>query len=622
MTQAFGRITIGQVDVDFTTMSIRGNRGQFTVEPKVMGVLQALVDNAGNVVERHTLIELVWGTPYGSDQRLSRAVSLLRKAFRDVHGKDNYIETIPKRGYRLVAPMGEMLNSDKVRQPLPRASSINNTAFAIAVLPFIDMSEKQDQEYLADGIGEEIINALSQISDLKVAGRASSFAFKSRNEDIREIARVLNVSYILDGSVRKYGDKIRVTAQLIQSNNGFHLFSKAYEGELSEIFDLQDRIAFAIVNELYELFELPADKSSHNALTKNTHAYELFLRGRQRVHQLNGQTTIPTGIEFLKQSTEIDPDFALAWAWLGLAHFILPEFSRTRDWTSHILQSRKAIDRALEIQPNSSIGLLVKAMTFTRDGKLDLALKAHKQALKVDPNNIDILAGMGLGLMAIGLHNDAKPYFDRVLERDPLCGIWHTTYGGLLISAGEFKKSEISFRHSFDLGFGAAAFGFSHRLACNGKADEAVKFMKNSFDGLGPIEQAELKSPLVRNLVYRAFFQRSAMARTLVGLGMKYRLRNPNAQPTSASIIGFYFLNQPREFMRSILEKPNPYIGYAIARIWEPTEESRNIRMHADFPEFVKRMGFIKAWQQNGWPKQLVPSNQSRNASQPFSVIE
>lgn len=627
MAHKLGSITIGQTDVDFATSSIRGDSGQFSIEPKVMKVLEVLMSNAGDVVERDTLIHLVWGAPYGSDQQLSRAISLLRKAFGGTGGKCKHIETISKRGYRFIAPLSEkFITPVENRQPLPlkssKASSVNAPELSIAVLPFADMSEQKNQDYLADGICEEIINALAQVSELRVTGRTSSFAFKDRNEDLSKIAQILNVAYLLEGSVRKNGDRIRVTAQLIQSSDGFHLFSKTYEGELSEIFDLQDRIAYAIVNKLYELFELPKQQGAQNASTKSTQAYELFLRGRQLVHKRNGQTTIPAGIEFLKQSIEIDPDFALAWAWLALAHFVLPEFSRTRDWANHLEQSRQAVDRALKLQPNCSIGLVVKAMSYELDGKLDLAISAHKNALDVDPNNVNVLGGMGLGLMAIGLYEDAKYYFDRVLEQDPLCGIWHTTYGGVLISAGEPEKAKNSFKRSFELGFGAAAFGVSHRLACEGNADQAVEFMKNNFDGLGPIEQAELKSPLVRHLVYNAFFRKAKLARVLVTLGLRLRLRNPAAQPTSASVVGFFFLNQPKDFMRSVLQKPNPYTGYAIARVWEPTEESRNIRMHPDFPEFAEQIGLIKAWQQHGWPKQLLPSSPNDNATPPFSVID
>ncbi len=630
MTQPLSRMIIGQADVDFSTLSINGDGGQCKVEPKVMKVLRVLADSAGRVVERDTLVDLVWGTPYGSDQRLSRAISLLRKAFGDVDGKCDYIETIPKCGYRLIAPLKAMPTVVNAIQTPARVTSLKPSEPSIAVLPFVDMSEAQDQGYLSDGISEEIINVLAKVVGLKVTGRTSSFAFKERNIGISEIAQTLNVTHILEGSLRKCGNKLRITAQLIQASDGFHLFSKAYESELTEIFDLQDRTAYSIVNELCSLLKLPGEQGAQKIITKSAQAYELFLRGRQLVHQLNGQTTIPTGIEFLEKSTKSDPDFALAWSWLALAHFILPEFSRTPNWLKHLERSRNAVEKALSIDPDSSIGLLVKAMIYARDGRLDLALMAHKRALDVDPNNIETLAGMGLGLMAIGLYDQARPYFDRVIEQDPLSGVWHTTYGGLLLNNGEFEKAEASFKHSFDLGFGAAAFGVSHRMASKGQVDEAVMFMKRNFDGLGPIEKAELKSPLVRQLVYSAYIRKNKIAQALLTFALKGRLRNPEAQPTAASVIGFLFLNRPKEFMHNILEKPNPYIGYTIARIWEPTQESFNIRNHADFPEFAERMGLVKAWQQHGWPKQLVPSElsdpsvppeENDNSAELFTVI-
>ncbi len=620
MRQRLDCITVGQVEVDFASSSIGSTRGSFSIEPKVMDVLQALVENAGDVVERASLIDRVWGHSCGTDERLSRAISLLRKACGDTKGDCNHIETIPKRGYRLIAQVKEPSRADK-SQPLADLTTNDNRELSIAVLPFVDMSAEQNQEFLADGVAEEIINVLAQVSELKVTGRTSSFSFKAREENITQIAKELDVTYILEGSLRKFGDRLRVTAQLIQASDGFHLFSKTYEGHVVDVFDLQDRIAYAIVNELYGVFDLTGSERSQKAFTKNASAYEFFLRGRQLVHRLNGQTTIPTGIKFLTKATEHDPDYALAWAWLGLAHFVLPEFSRTRAWAEHIQLSRQAIDKALTIDPKSSIALLVQAMLFAYDGKFDQALRMHKRALERDPNNIETLAGMGLGLMAIGLHKKAKPYLERVIAQDPLCGIWHTTYGGLLLAEGNFRKAEACFKRSFNLGFGAAAFGVSHRMACSGNSDEAVKFMKENFDGLGPIEHAELKSPLVRNLVLNAYLRRGFIAKKLVGMTLRSRLRNPSAQPTAASVIGFLFLNRPGDFMRSVLEKPNPYIGYTVARIWEPTQESVNIRAHKNFHQFAERMGFINAWQEYGWPTQLVPLQTANLTKHSFSVI-
>jgi len=617
---------IGHAEIDFIGSSINGAAGHSTVEPKVMEVLRVLVDNAGDVVARDTLIDSVWGAPYGGDERLSRAISLLRKALGDVRGKCCHIETIPKRGYRLIAPLNQGAASENIKQKAAPRSDIS-----IAVLPFADMSPKQDHDYFTDGVCEEIINALTQISELKVTGRTSSFAFKGKNKDLRDIASELNVAYILEGSLRKSGEQIRITAQLIQSSDGFHLWSKTYNGHLSEVFEFQDRISDAIVDELGELLDISKSHQAHKEITRNTDAYALFLRGRQLVHQLNGQTTIPTGIKFLKQSIEIDPDFSLAWAWLALSHFILPEFSRTKAWAEHIQQSRDALKQALRINQNSSIGLLVKAMLYAHDLQFDKAIEMHKHAVALDPNNVETQAGMGLGLMAIGLHDAAKPYLNSVIEQDPLCGIWHTTYGGLLLGLGDFEGAEASFKRAFELGLGAAAFGVSHRMACNGKTDEAIAFMRDNFDGLGPIERAELKSPLVRALFYRACLRGTPIAKKIVGAALMRRFANKSSQPTAASIISLLFLNRTDAFMRNITEKPNPYTGYTIARIWEPTEESRNVRMHKGFPDFAKRAGFVRAWQAHGWPKQVAPQPENQKPisyAQPnnfecaFSILE
>ncbi|MEL7190133.1 MAG: hypothetical protein AAGK17_11315 [Pseudomonadota bacterium] len=169
--------------------------------------------------------------------------------------------------------------------------------------------------------------------------------------------------------------------------------------------------------------------------------------------------------------------------------------------------------------------------------------------------------------------------------------LWGAFYGGLLLTLGEFEEAEAAFRRSFDLGFGAAAFGVSHRMAARGEADAAVEFMEENFDGLAPIEQAELRWPLIRRLIYGAYLKKAPVEKLIVRGALKRRLDNRMAQPTAASVIGFLFLGDSESFVRNILQKPNPYIGYTIARIWEPTAESEGVRKHPNFRSFAETLG-------------------------------
>ncbi|MEM8917233.1 MAG: winged helix-turn-helix domain-containing protein [Pseudomonadota bacterium] len=569
---------------------------RISLEPKVMAVLESLNQRQGEVVERITLLDEIWNDDEAADDSLTRAISLLRKAFSSL---DNisYIETIPKKGYRLKPAFSRSSMTSHAPSPLR----------SIAVLPFVDLSPENNQGHFADGMTEEILNALTHMPDVAVVGRTSSFAVRTDRKTAPEIGAALNVDYLLEGSLRTSDNQLRITARLAQSSDGHQLWSETYDGDIGDIFNFQDRIARSISDELARMLGIATTTLPATRFTRNPEAYALFLQGRELVHQLNGQTTIPSGIRLLEKAIAVDPEFTDAYAWLALAHFILPEFSRTRTWQMHFDLSGKALDQALALDPNSSMALLVKALRLAYCGELDKSLTVYEQAVTLDPNNIETMAGFGLGLMSIGLHERARPYWERIIEQDPLCGIWHTTYGGLLLSAGEFEKAEAAFRRSFELGFGAAAFGVSHRMAERGAADAAIEFMEANFDGLAPTEQAELRWSPVRRLVYQAYLKKNPFATRIVRAALKSRLNNRKAQPTAASVIGFLFLGDAESYMQNILEKPNSYIGYTVARIWEPTAESENVRMHRNFRAFAERLGLPRAWNKYGWPENISP---------------
>ncbi|MEL7198254.1 MAG: winged helix-turn-helix domain-containing protein [Pseudomonadota bacterium] len=564
------------------------------VEPKVMAVLLGLAGRPGEVIERITLLDEIWNDDEAADDSLTRAVSLLRKAFARFDDAP-YIETIPKSGYRLIPACTEM----------HRAAAYGLPQRSIAVLPFADLSPENNQGYFADGMAEEIINALIHMPDVSVVGRTSSFAVETADKTAQQIGSALNVEYLLEGSLRKADNQVRVTARLVQSSDSQPLWTESYDGDIGEIFDFQDRIARSIASQFARILGVASVALPPPKITRNPEAYAFFLQGRELVHKLNGQTTIPSGIGLLEKAISVDPSFTDAYAWKALAHFILPEFSRTPGWQKHFDLSGEALEIALRLDPKCSIALLVKALRAAYCGRFDEALEVYELGVTLDPNNVETMAGMGLGLMSIGLHEQARPYWERILQKDPLCGIWHTTYGGLLLTAGEFEAAEAAFRRSFELGFGAAAFGVSHRMAERGEADAAIDFMEANFDGLAPIEQAELRQPMLRRLIYQAYLKKAPWAKRIVRTVLKYRQSHSSAQPTAASIIGFLFLGEADLFMGNILGKPNPYIGYTVARIWEPTAESESVRNHPDFRAFVERLGLPNAWQRLGWPEQI-----------------
>ena len=192
---------------------------------------------------------------------------------------------------------------------------------SIAVLPFVNMSADPDQEYFADGISEEILNALVKATGLRVAGRTSSFSFKGKDATIKEIGETLNVAHVLEGSVRKQNNAVRITAQLIKADDGFHLWSETYDGSLENIFDLQENISRKVTEELKILLDLNADERLANEMTTSTKAYDLFLRGRELVAKRH-HGNLENGMLLMQQAVEEDPEFAEAWAVLAEAEAV------------------------------------------------------------------------------------------------------------------------------------------------------------------------------------------------------------------------------------------------------------------------------------------------------------
>lgn len=629
----FMQVRIGDAVVDFGASSITNAKGEsVAVEPKVINVLQFLASQQGQVLSRNYLINSVWGSSSGADEGLTRAISHLRKAFGDSPGHRRYIKTVPKRGYSLEESLFNLDGSLLTEADCSLLWSADDSSVAdgsigvfsppplsLAVLSLADLSSDKSYDYLCDGMSEEIINRLTHYDNLKVSGRTSAFTFKGEKQDIRAIARALNVAYVIEGSVRRDGNELCITVQLINGNTGFHISSNTYKGAASELFAFQEKVANLVTNEVVKKLGVSALGVSTPPSHVSTEAYQLFLRGKQFTHMLNGQMVIPMGIDYLQQAIDLEPEFDEAWAWLALSHFILLEYSATNDWAAHIEKSRQAFEQALKLNSKSSIGWLVKAMHLMRDFEFDRSLECYECALKLDPKNIETLAGMGLGLMAIGAHAKARHYFELVIESDPLCGIWYCNLGVILLQAGEFDAAEASFFKSYKLGFGAAVFGVAYAMVVCGKSEQAAKFVEDNFHALGPIEKPSLQSWALRKLIINALIKRKPFATMIVSFMFSRRLNDESAQPNTVSLMNFFWMDHPKLFIRSMLNKPNPYLGYTIANAWEATATGKNVRLHPDFMTLINRTKLVASWKKYGWPEQVAPDNHS-NSKHGFTI--
>ena len=235
---------------------------------------------------------------------------------------------------------------------------------SIAVLPFADLSPGHDQEYFSDGMAEEILDALAQVQDLKVAGRTSSFFFKGKNETLQAIGAALGVAHVLEGSVRTQGTKVRITAQLIHTRDGFHLWSQSYDGDLSDVFQLQERIARAITDQLKVVLDGGQKVRLAQKGTSSVDAHQQYLRGRF-FWNARGIDNLQNAVAAFKAALAADPDYAEAWAGLAQTYALLPEYSvldtASKGRIDSVALALEAADHALQLDPDSSAALLARA---------------------------------------------------------------------------------------------------------------------------------------------------------------------------------------------------------------------------------------------------------------------
>ncbi|MDX1508951.1 MAG: tetratricopeptide repeat protein [Woeseiaceae bacterium] len=291
---------------------------------------------------------------------------------------------------------------------------------SIAVLAFADLSPEGDQQYFSDGISEQILNDLAQVSDLRVTSRSSAFQFKGTGVDIPAVAAQLGVSSILEGSVRKSGNRIRITAQLIDAQNGFHLWSETYDRELEDVFAVQDDISEAIVQALTEQFGLSVTAVPRDIAAQNTEAHEAFLRGRHLIVQTTDAATDAAILEF-QRAIELDPNYALAHAELAMAKILANIISDDTRLSEVIAEGSRHVERAMTLDPmlaeaNAAAGLLA-----WRQSRYAESRQYFERALEINPNYVRVYVWLGNMLnYDLGEYADAFKMRSRAMQLDPL----------------------------------------------------------------------------------------------------------------------------------------------------------------------------------------------------------
>jgi TolB-like protein/Tfp pilus assembly protein PilF len=319
---------------------------------------------------------------------------------------------------------------------------------SIAVLPFVNMSADKDNEYFSDGISEELLNALARVDGLKVAGRTSSFQYKGRNENLQAIGAALGVANVLEGSVRKQGDKVRITAQLIQASDGYHLWSQTYDGDLDDVFELQERIARSITDSLKVVLDDAQAKRLVNTGTANTQAYSLYLQATAIFNRREGRR-IPEAIDLLEQATRLDPSYARAWSRLAAVHAISNNY-RTIPVEQVVASVEAAANKASALDPTlgepfAALGLIYGAQRRFADERA-----SFERALALDPDDITTNVWYSFSLIRTGYRREGNARLDRALALDPLLPIALLWRSMEYVESGDLDQADRVLRLSAD----------------------------------------------------------------------------------------------------------------------------------------------------------------------------
>ena len=314
--------------------------------------------------------------------------------------------------YATAAQFGAALASSSLTTPTDTASlpqTVVSAAKSVAVLPFTNMSNDAENEYFTDGMAEEIINALNKVQSLRVAARTSSFAFKGKNEDVGEIGKKLKVSTVLEGSVRKMGNRLRITAQLVNVADGYHLWSDRYDREMEDVFAIQDDISQAIVKALKVILTEGEKKQIEKARVENVAAYDYYLRGRQ--YYFIHRKSLEYARQMFNRAVETDPEYARAYAGVADTCSLLYMYYDAREF--NLKQADFASAKALELEPDLAEAHVARGLAVSLSKRFAEAEAEFETAMKLDPKLFEAAYWYGRALGAEGRHQEAVKMYER-----------------------------------------------------------------------------------------------------------------------------------------------------------------------------------------------------------------
>jgi adenylate cyclase len=511
MTSGSRTFRFGDFSLDSGERQLLKDGVEVVLRPKAFETLLCLLERHGHLIAKSELLDRVWPDTFVSESVLDHCISEIRKALEDDPRDPRYLKTIPRVGYKF------MNAAEEVIPTVPETTSATKAppVWSIAVLPFANLSTDPNNEFFCDGLSEELINGLTKVSALRVVAHSSSFAFKGRNLDAREIGRQLNVAAILEGSVRRAGDRLRISTQLIDTAEGYHLWSEQYDRPLEDVFAIQDQISAVVLDTLKVEWLSQKGKDSARRPTGNMEAYELYLRGRSFWHR-RYQGFMQKAMECFEEAMRKDPHFALAytgladtcsslgvWGWsspnevfpkaaalvrgaldiddkLAEAHASQGFIHTFYDWNWELAE--KEFQRAIDLNPGCALIHLWNGHYLSIIGRSDEAIIEVKKAHNLDPMSPIMGANLGWTLFQASENDRAVRELQKVLEVDPHNAMARFYLGYPFAHSGKFEEAIEMFQEAMRLTGGmpwsAESTGWVYGLA--GKRAKAKAILRES----------------------------------------------------------------------------------------------------------------------------------------------
>lgn len=615
-------------------------------------LLLALARQAPNLLTAQELENKVWPGLIVSPATITKRVALLREAIGDDAEHPKYVSVVRGRGYRLIAPVCRVdsatgaaqsngstatlskptqlrilsfsllalllvftifiayqfttkANTDRVTG---YAQSVDQTVsdpakthqdipdLSIAVLPFISHNESSSDNFVAEGLAEEIINLLVAVESLEVVARTSSFTFRESGETVDVIARKLGSKHILEGSVQRYGERIRVTAQLIDAQSGYHLWAQKYDRPFTDIIAVQDDIALNIVTALKVKLKGLENLDSTGTLTTNAEAYALYLQGRKLFHDrfTLGKQGLDGAVAAFSAATRIDPDFARAWSGLGASLWLQPAYTGSQDKDRYRLRARQAALRALEINPDLPEALSVIAAVHWLYGEFEHAMVQFEHAIRqpVGDSNVRLWAGMFLN--SVGYTNQAYALYEQAYQVDPLNQNLIGYLAASLLARGEPEKTLSLRRSQSDTMWKDYNLGIA--LLRNGDFDAARQLLADYQmpDGTLPSALVELAIAAVAHPEKRQVAENVILEAVRSGQ-MEQRI----------AFELFYIMESPAIFELNT-NLPTGMLALRLSDIVWSTRGSA-LRQDKRFHTWAREIGLVDFWDSKGWPNRCQP---------------